>query len=152
MTAPRPSWRVALGTSLALALTVAIPAAAEEEEGPIGHDPTNVIPLLGSEPIDLLGPAGSVLSSQAWLMAGGSDPTVRELPTSDPALGPDLGGFSGACLGHRLLRIQPLNAIVKLLDLIRQQLYLGGDASSPPLCARRFRRRLGFSLWSLFSH
>jgi hypothetical protein len=96
MTAPRPSWRVALGTSLALALTVAIPAAAEEEEGPIGHDPTNVIPLLGSEPIDLLGPAGSVLSSQAWLMAGGSDPTVRELPTSDPALGPDLGGFSGA--------------------------------------------------------
>jgi len=91
MTAPRPSWRVALGTSLALALTVAIPAVAEEEEGPIGHDPSNVIPLLGSEPMDLLGPAGPMLSGQAWLMAAGADPGQGAIPASDLQLGPDLG-------------------------------------------------------------
>ncbi|MEA2027191.1 MAG: hypothetical protein U9O18_10915, partial [Chloroflexota bacterium] len=91
MTAPRPSWRVALGTSLALALTVAIPAVAEEEEGPIGHDPSNVIPLLGSEPMDLLGPAGPMLSGQAWLRAAGADPGQGAIPTSDLQLGPDLG-------------------------------------------------------------
>ncbi len=89
MTAPRPSWRVALGTSLALALTVAMPAAAEEEEGPIGQDPSNVIPLLGSEPADLLGPAGPLLSSGAWVSA--ADPSSDIFPTSDAQLGPDAG-------------------------------------------------------------
>ena len=69
MTAHRMSWRHALGAALALTLTVAIPAAAEEEENPLGQDPSNVIPLIGAEPMDLLGPASGVLSGQAWLMA-----------------------------------------------------------------------------------
>ncbi len=92
MTASRTSWRLALGTSLLLALTTAVPAAAEEEEGPIGHDPSNIIPLLGAEPADLLGPAGPMLSGQAWLMAAGADPGEGTLPVTDPLLGPDLGG------------------------------------------------------------
>jgi hypothetical protein len=95
MTAPRTSWRVALGTSLALALTVAIPAAAEEEEGPIGHDPSNVIPLLGAEPMDLLSPASSVLSGQAWLSAAGADPSAGSSAENDLYLGPGLGTTSG---------------------------------------------------------
>ena len=94
MTAPRPSARLALGTSLLLALTFAVPAAAEEEEGPIGHDPSNVIPLLDAQPADLLGPAGPLLSGQAWLMSQGIDPGQGTMPASDAYLGPDLGGGS----------------------------------------------------------
>jgi hypothetical protein len=97
MTALRPSWRLALGTSLVLALTTVIPAAAEEEEGPIGHDPSNVIPLLGATPADLLGPAAPLLSGQAWLRSQGIEPGNGTMPTTDPLLGPDLGnGFTGS--------------------------------------------------------
>ncbi len=95
MTAPRTSWRVALGASLALALSISVPAAAEEEEGPIGHDPSNVIPLLGAEPMDLLGPAGQLLTGQAWLMAQGIDPGQGPSTAVDPLLGPNLGTSGG---------------------------------------------------------
>ena len=69
MTASRPSWRIALGASFVLALGASIPVAAEEEEGPVGHDPSNIIRLLDAQPSDLLGPAAQVLSGRAWLMA-----------------------------------------------------------------------------------
>ena len=48
MTAPRMSWRVALGTSIALALSLSVPAAAEEE-GFLDPDPASVIQLVGAE-------------------------------------------------------------------------------------------------------
>jgi hypothetical protein len=96
MSAPRTSWRLALTTSFVLALTTAIPAAAEEEEGPIGHDPSNIIRLLDAQPADLLGPAGNVLSGQPWLMSQGIDPAGGSMPVSDPHLGPDLGPGAGA--------------------------------------------------------
>ena len=66
-----------LGASLALSLSISIPALAEEEENPLGQDPSNVIPLIGAEPMDLLGPASGVLSGQAWMMAAGSLPPPR---------------------------------------------------------------------------
>ena len=91
MTAPRTSWGAALGTSLALALSLSIPALAQEEEDPIGQDPSNVIPLLGAEPMDLLSPAGQLLSSGAWLVAAGADPASGSFPASEVALGPGLG-------------------------------------------------------------
>ena len=92
MTARHPSWRLALGASLALSLSLSIPAAAEEEENPLGQDPSNVIPLIGAEPIDLLGPASGVLSGQAWLMAaGGGDPGAAAVADADQLLGPGLG-------------------------------------------------------------
>jgi len=96
MTAPRSSWRLALGTSLALALSISVPAAAEEEN-PLGQDPSNVIPLIGAQPMDLLGPAGDVLSSQAWLMsAGGGDPSAAAVADVDQLLGPGLGATTGS--------------------------------------------------------
>ena len=58
MTASRPSLRLALGTSIALAVSLSIPAVAEEEEGSLGHDPSSVIGLLDAQPADLL--SGSV--------------------------------------------------------------------------------------------
>ncbi len=91
MSASRSSWRLALGTSLLLALTTAIPAAAEEEEGGLPPDPSNVIPLIGASPADLLGPAASLLSGQAWLMSQGTDPAQGLLPSGDSNLGPGLG-------------------------------------------------------------
>ncbi len=92
MTARRTSWRTALGASLALSLSISVPALAEEEENPLGSDPSNVIPLIGAEPMDLLGPASGVLSGQAWLMAaGGGDPTAAAVADGDRALGLDLG-------------------------------------------------------------
>jgi len=92
MTRSRPSLRLAFGTSLALALSLSIPALAEEEEGSLGHDPSNVIGLLDAGPADLLGPAGQVLSGQAWLMAEGLDPGQGGMPAFDPYTGTDLGG------------------------------------------------------------
>lgn len=94
MTAPRPSSRVALGLSLLLALGVAAPAAAEEEEGSLGHDPSAIIRLPGAEPADLLGPAAQVLSGRAWLMAEGMDPGVGTMPAYDPYTGTDFGASS----------------------------------------------------------
>lgn len=92
MTARRTSWRTALGASLALSLSISIPATAEEEENPLGSDPSNVIPLIGAEPMDLLGPASGVLSGQAWLMsAGGGDPSAATVADVDQLLGPGLG-------------------------------------------------------------
>ncbi len=91
MTARRTSWRLALGASLALSLSISVPAAAEEEN-PLGHDPSNVIPLIGAEPMDLLGPASGVLSGQAWLMAaGGGDPSAAAVADTEQLLGPGLG-------------------------------------------------------------
>ena len=115
MTAPRMSWRLALGTSLALAVTASIPAAAEEEEGLVGHDPSNVIPLLGAEPMDLLAPAGSVLSSQAWLRAAGADPAGGTMPQTDLFLGPDLGDSGSGSSRTQAARCPstPLNGIGK---------------------------------------
>ena len=92
MTARPTSWRLALGASLALSLSISVPALAEEEENPLGTDPSNVIPLIGAEPMDLLGPAAGVLSGQAWLMtAGGGDPTAAAVADADQLLGPGLG-------------------------------------------------------------
>jgi hypothetical protein len=91
MTAPRMSWRFALGTSLALTLSLSLPAVAEEEEGRLGEDPSSVIGLLDAQPFDLLSPAGDVLSSQAWLRAAGVDPGQGGMPAYDPWTGTDLG-------------------------------------------------------------
>ena len=97
MTASRTSWRLALGASLALTLSVSIPAAAEEDENPLGQDPSNIIPLLGAGPMDLLGPASGVLSGQAWLMAAGSgDPSAAAVAEADQLLGPGLGATTGS--------------------------------------------------------
>ena len=71
MTAPRMSWRVALGTSIALALSLSIPATAEEE-GFLDPDPASVIQLVGAEPADLLAPASRVLTGQTGLLTQGA--------------------------------------------------------------------------------
>ena len=68
MTGPRMSWRLALGTSLTLALCLPFPAVAEEE-GSLDPDPASVIRLIGAEPVDLLAPASQVLSGQTGLLA-----------------------------------------------------------------------------------
>ena len=96
MSVSRTSWRLAFGASLALALTTAIPAVAEEEEGPIGQGSYNIIPLLDASPADLLGPAGPMLSGQAWLMSQAADPGQGAEAESDLYLGPDLGSEAGA--------------------------------------------------------
>ena len=72
-------------------LSLSVPALAEEEEGSLGHDPSNIIGLLDAGPADLLGPAGQVLSGQAWLMAEGLDPGQGGMPAFDPYTGTDLG-------------------------------------------------------------
>jgi hypothetical protein len=96
MTARRTSWRLALGTTLALAVSISIPAAAEEDENPLGQDPSNVIPLLGASPMDLLAPASGVLSGQAWLMAAGEgDPSAAAVADVDQLLGPGLDTSAG---------------------------------------------------------
>ncbi|MGD8684091.1 MAG: sialidase family protein [Chloroflexota bacterium] len=94
MTPSRPSVRVALGTSLALVVSLSIPAAAEEEEGSLGSDPSNVIGLLDAQPADLLGPAAQVLSGQAWLRSEGIDPGQGGMPAYDPWTGTDFGAAS----------------------------------------------------------
>jgi hypothetical protein len=103
MSAPRTSWRLALGTSLVLAIGLSLPALAEEEEeegeGRLGHDPSNLIGLVDSQPIDLLGPAGDVLSSQAWLRAAGADPVAAAAAAGqfgDPAFSPGLTDTGGS--------------------------------------------------------
>jgi hypothetical protein len=77
--------------SLVLAASAAVPAAAEEEENLIGSDSYSVIPLVGADPMDLLGPAGPFLSGRPWLMGEGLDPGTGTMPESDPLLGFDLG-------------------------------------------------------------
>jgi len=84
MIPPRPSWRAALGLAMLLSLTTALPAAAEEEEGPIGPDSSAVIPLLGAAPTDVLRPVGPLLSGRPWLMTEGLDPGQAQLPGQDP--------------------------------------------------------------------
>ncbi len=89
MTESRPSTRVALATALALAVT-APGLALAEEEGFIDPDPSSVIRLPGATPADLLGPAGQVLSGQAWLAAGG--PEAGSGAAYDPWSGAEVGG------------------------------------------------------------
>jgi len=92
MTAPRMPWRAALGMSLLLAATAAVPAVAEEgEEGPVGPDSYSVIPLVSSEPIDLLAPFGPMLSGRSWLLTEGLDPGFGGIGGTDPLSGTDLG-------------------------------------------------------------
>jgi hypothetical protein len=97
MSASRTPWRLALGTSLLLALTATSPVAAEDEEGALAGDAYSVIPLQGAAAIDLLSPAGPMLSGRAWLMTEGLDPGQGTMPTLDPLTGLDLGtGPAGA--------------------------------------------------------
>lgn len=91
MTALRSTWPVALGISLVLAASAAAPALAEEEEeGAIGADSMTVIPVIGSQPIDLLGPIGPVLSGRTWLQTEGLDPGQTGMPGFEPRTGYDL--------------------------------------------------------------
>jgi hypothetical protein len=96
MTAPRPSWRVAIGMSLVLAASAAVPVFAEEgEEGPVGADATSVVPVLNAQPIDLLAPIGPVLSGRTWLQTEGLDPGQAGMPGLDPLTGYDLSAQAG---------------------------------------------------------
>jgi hypothetical protein len=90
MTASRSAWPLALGTSLTLALGLSLPAAAQEEEGSLGSDPSSVIGLLDATPADLLGPAGQYLSGQSWLTTLGIAPGAGDMPAFDPWTGTDL--------------------------------------------------------------
>jgi hypothetical protein len=94
MSASRPSRRLAFGTSIVLALSLPLPAAAEEEEGSLGSEPSSIIRLLDAGPADLLGPASQVLSGQAWLRTAGADPAAAEMPAYDPWIGADLDAGS----------------------------------------------------------
>ena len=85
MTRPRPSRPAAFGIAVLLTLTAGVPAAgAEEGEGSIDADSMGVIPLVSSQPIDLLGPIGPFLSGRPWLMTEGLDPGASQLPGLDP--------------------------------------------------------------------
>ncbi|MFV2065166.1 MAG: hypothetical protein ACC726_16875, partial [Chloroflexota bacterium] len=90
MTRPRPSRGAAIGMTMLLLTTVAVPAAAGEDEGgSIDPGSYSVIPLVGSDPIDLLAPIGPFLAGRTQLMSEGLDIGQGQLVGLDPIAGLD---------------------------------------------------------------
>jgi hypothetical protein len=86
MTRSRSTVPAALGMAALLLLTAAAPAVAQEEEGALGPDALGIIPLYGSEPIDLLAPIGDLLSSRAGLATEGLDMGLSRGADIDPTV------------------------------------------------------------------